>query len=230
MPRILRPEQHAAKRNDIVQTARHLVESKGYEQVSIQDVLDELGISKGAFYHYFDSKPALLEAIVLSMADEVRDLLEPITRETNGDAVFRLQQFVSALVTWKASQRGLLLALMKVWYSDDNALLRHKMRQAVTSIAAPKMAGIIRQGIHEGVFTVSCPDETAELLLCLLQHSAEAVGRLALSSCVAKMRVENTVTAYTEAIQRALGMPKGSFVLVDRRSLYRWFSSGDQSY
>jgi AcrR family transcriptional regulator len=32
-----------------------LVFTKGFEQMSIQDILDELHISKGAFYHYFDS-------------------------------------------------------------------------------------------------------------------------------------------------------------------------------
>ena len=30
------------------------MQAKGYEQMSIQDVLDEMGASRGAFYHYFD--------------------------------------------------------------------------------------------------------------------------------------------------------------------------------
>ena len=47
------------KRNEILDSARRLVYSKGYEQMTIQDILGELQISKGAFYHYFDSKGAL---------------------------------------------------------------------------------------------------------------------------------------------------------------------------
>jgi len=40
------------------------VYTTGFEQMSVQDILDELKISKGAFYHYFDSKLALLDGLV----------------------------------------------------------------------------------------------------------------------------------------------------------------------
>ena len=56
MARILKEEEHTAKRNEILDAALQLVYSKGYEKMTIQDILDQLQISKGAFYHYFDSK------------------------------------------------------------------------------------------------------------------------------------------------------------------------------
>ena len=57
------PTAHAVRRDEFVDAAQRLIQSPGYEQMSVQDVLDELGASKGAFYHYFDSKEALLEAV-----------------------------------------------------------------------------------------------------------------------------------------------------------------------
>ena len=42
---------------------QRLIATKGYAQLSIQDVIDELSSSKGAFYHYFDSKAALLDGV-----------------------------------------------------------------------------------------------------------------------------------------------------------------------
>jgi len=56
---------------EILDVAQRLVNTKGYEQMTIQDLLDELQISKGAFYHYFGSKQALLEAIIERIVDEV---------------------------------------------------------------------------------------------------------------------------------------------------------------
>jgi len=53
MPRVIKEEDYAARRNGILDAARQLVYTKGYEQMSIQDILDALKISKGAFYHYF---------------------------------------------------------------------------------------------------------------------------------------------------------------------------------
>ena len=70
MPRVVKEDDYAARRNEILAVARKLVYTKGYEEMSIQDILDEMKISKGAFYHYFDSKPALLEALIDRMGDE----------------------------------------------------------------------------------------------------------------------------------------------------------------
>lgn len=53
MPRVVKEEEYAVKCNEILDVAQHLVYTKGYQQMSIQDILDELKISKGAFYHYF---------------------------------------------------------------------------------------------------------------------------------------------------------------------------------
>lgn len=49
------------RKESILKTAERLFFEKGYEETSIQDILDALSISKGGFYHYFESKIALLE-------------------------------------------------------------------------------------------------------------------------------------------------------------------------
>lgn len=50
-------------RGQIVAAARKLFLKNGYAETSIDAVLKETGLSKGAFYHHYDSKRALLEAI-----------------------------------------------------------------------------------------------------------------------------------------------------------------------
>ena len=51
------------KRSSILETAERLFFEKGYEQTSIQDILDALSMSKGGFYHHFTSKEAILSEI-----------------------------------------------------------------------------------------------------------------------------------------------------------------------
>jgi AcrR family transcriptional regulator len=76
MPRTLNPETYALRRDAFVDAAQRLIQTKGYQQFSVQDVLDELDASKGAFYHYFDSKAALLDAVIDQMADAAAARLE----------------------------------------------------------------------------------------------------------------------------------------------------------
>src|SRR2546428_12809276 len=68
MARTVNATRHMVRRDAFLDVAQRLVQAKGYEAMSIQDVLDELEASKGAFYHYFDSKQALLEAVVERIA------------------------------------------------------------------------------------------------------------------------------------------------------------------
>jgi tetracycline repressor-like protein len=56
MARTLDPVAHAVRREAFLDAGQRLIATKGYTQLSIQDVLDELASSKGAFYHYFDSR------------------------------------------------------------------------------------------------------------------------------------------------------------------------------
>ena len=56
MARILKQDQYDARRNEILDMARHLIYTLGYDQMTIHDLLQELHISKGALYHYFASK------------------------------------------------------------------------------------------------------------------------------------------------------------------------------
>ena len=44
----------------IVDAAWHLFYRQGYDDTTIDDIIEESGTSKGSFYHYFEGKDALL--------------------------------------------------------------------------------------------------------------------------------------------------------------------------
>ena len=48
----------------ILDTAQHLFLEKGYENTTIQDIVNELGgLTKGAVYHHFKSKEEIMDAV-----------------------------------------------------------------------------------------------------------------------------------------------------------------------
>lgn len=63
MARTVNVVEQAARRDAILDAAQHRILAKGYERLTIQDILDDLEISKGAFYHYFESKLAVVGAL-----------------------------------------------------------------------------------------------------------------------------------------------------------------------
>ena len=219
---------HAVRRNEILDVARRLVDTKGYEQMTIQDILDDLRISKGAFYHYFDSKQALLEAMIERMGEGVEQLVLAIVHDPALPALEKLQRVFDMLNRLKTARKELFLPLLRVWYADDNAIVRQKLRVVWLKLVTPWYAAIIRQGIQEGVFTTSYPDQVGEVVLSLIWDLSDALGELLLSFKPERddmLRVESIFAAYTEALERVLGVSTGSLHLTDAETLKEWFVS-----
>src|SRR3984893_401653 len=126
MARAVNEQEYTGKRNGILDAMQRLVYTKGYGQMTIQDMLNDLQISKGAFYHYFDSKQAVLEALVERMGEEVVQLLFPIVHDPALPALEKLRQFFPTLAQWKTARKDFILALMHILYADDNAIFRQK--------------------------------------------------------------------------------------------------------
>ncbi|MFR5527352.1 MAG: TetR/AcrR family transcriptional regulator, partial [[Clostridium] innocuum] len=47
----------------ILEVSLALFNEKGYEKTTIQDIVNALGMSKGAIYHHFKSKDEIIEAL-----------------------------------------------------------------------------------------------------------------------------------------------------------------------
>jgi AcrR family transcriptional regulator len=226
MPRTLDPEAHAVRRDAFVDVAQGLIQTKGYEQLSIQDVLDEVGASKGAFYHYFDSKVGLLEAVVERMVVAATAEMEPIVADPNRTAVQKLNDVFSTLAQWKSDRRALVVALIEVWISDDNAIVREKLRKGTVAHVTPLLATIVRQGVEEGTFHTDSPAATARVLVSLIQGASDVATDLVIarkSGAISFDVVERTLTAYTSAYERVLGLPAGSWSMMDEATLHSWF-------
>src|SRR5258707_1666681 len=102
MARTVNPTLHTVRRDAFLDVAQRLVQTKGYEAMSIQDVLDELEASKGAFYHYFDSKQALLEAVVERFTDGAMASLAPVPNDPELPALRKLQKVFAGIASLKA--------------------------------------------------------------------------------------------------------------------------------
>jgi len=214
------------RRDAFLDVAQRLVQTKGYEAMSIQDVLTELEASKGAFYHYFDSKQALLEAVVERFADGAMAGLAPVLADPNLPALRKLEKVFAGIARWKADQKELVLAIMEVWNSDGNAIVREKLRRLTERIMVPLLSAVVRQGVNEGAFLVDSPNETATVLVSLMEGFQQQASDLFIArqaGTVTFEEVRRSVAANTEAFERILGVPKGSLTLTSEQTLHFWF-------
>ena len=226
MPRTLNAEVHQLKRDAFLDVAQQLILTKGYEQMTIQDVLDELETSRGALYHYFDSKQALLDGVVARFADMGMATIAPVLEDPSLPALRKLELIFAGIARFKAERKELVLAIMDVWLSDGNAVVREKVRRLSTRLLMPILSRVIRQGVEEGVISSGDPEETARVIVFLMLGYQDLAGQQFLARHAGTLSfgdVKRTNTAFTEAFERLLGVPAGSVALASEETLRIWF-------
>ncbi len=226
MARTIKEAEYAAKRSEILDAALRLVQTVGYEQMSIQDILDALQISKGAFYHYFASKQSLLEALVDRMGQLGAQVLLPIVEDPHLTAIEKLHRYFETSAQYKNMQKELILSLLRMWYTDDNAVVRQKLETAAYQFTGRQvLEPIIRQGIREGAFTTRYPAQTARIIVGIALTVSEALTGLLLSPRVdeaAVRELEIGMDAYLESVERILGAPQGSLTIFGQDAFKDW--------
>lgn len=225
MVRTVKEHEYAQRRNAILDATSKLLLSRGYEQMTILDIVEDLQISKGAFYHYFDSKQAAFSALIERMELELDQHLLPIVEDSALPALEKLQHFFDTLAGWKQQRLSVLLAVTRIWYNDDNAVVRSRLRRERRRHLAPLLATIIREGCLTGIFQTDAPFEMGEVVVSLILDLGDALAEVLLaggSGPEVVHQIEWTLSAYTQTLLRALGVPQGSLQLVDPKLLRQW--------
>jgi AcrR family transcriptional regulator len=95
MPRLATAEK-VQRRKRIIDAAWRCVARGGYRNLSVDDVCAEAGLSKGAFYTYFDQKQDLLVALLEDDAAGLSDLVSDAAGQAGG--IEQIRRFMAALV------------------------------------------------------------------------------------------------------------------------------------
>lgn len=216
---------------EFLQVAQVFFYTQGYEQTSVNEIINAVGVAKGTFYHYFDSKVDLLEALVENLIDglyaQALDGLEPMLADDTISGVEKLQRFFAHVGGWKAANRDFVWESVRVFYQDENVLLRTKMMETATARIGPLVAKIIEQGAKEGTFDVTYPEEVAQVVFTMNQVFSDTVARMMLSEerdQEALGHLERQLETYERSVERVLGAPSHSLHLIDPSLLKIWFT------
>jgi AcrR family transcriptional regulator len=219
------------RRSEILDVARRLFYRKGYEQTSVQDIITEIGIAKGTFYHYFCSKQDLLDAMIERMIEQTLQSLEPLVADDQLSALAKFERFFSDLADWKVENKAFFLDLMNTWYKDENAILRHKVKTTSIEKTMPLLVQIIEQGVAEGVFTADNPADMAEIVLQLGQSFSDTLAKIILNEAHnddTLAIIERKTIVYHHAIERTLNAPAGSIKLYDLDQVKPWLDDQEE--
>jgi AcrR family transcriptional regulator len=197
----------------LLDAAWELFATSGYDGTTIERIIDRVGVSKGAFYHYFSSKEEVLDAVIERMIARGFDAVAPLLSSRSLSAVEKLNAFLAESRKWRMANIGTVLAVADVLLRDENIIIRHKTDRQFIARAQPILSQIILQGVHEGLFDVTDSDESSLLLLNLMNLFAETQSRtlLQVGQIPQKLGIlQRRAKFFVDCIERILGAPRGS--------------------
>lgn len=209
------------RREEILTAARELFLQQGYDATTVNDVIQAVGISKGAFYHHFASKEEVLSALVWLMAEQGLAQQQPLFDRADLRPAAKIRTFFRNGQQFKKGQAATLRSLIEILYREENLRLRLRAAEQMTELLVPPLGKVLAEGVALGEFDLDDPEETARLILNLggLVHEAFAVAlRLSKSDHRAALRLlKKRAESYERAIERLLGVPKHSLSIIDAK-------------
>ncbi|MCJ7823309.1 MAG: TetR/AcrR family transcriptional regulator [Anaerolineales bacterium] len=221
-------KEYDVRRGEILTTAQDLFFSKGYEATTVQEIIDAVGIAKGTFYHYFDSKVDLLDALILSMTELQLQNAKSILDEGELNAAQKMELIFSDTVGWKTENSEFFLDILRTWYSDDNLVVRIKLSFQAKLTMRAVLAQIVRQGVDEGIFDTPYPERIGDVILDLLANTSEQlayslIGLQPQDYPLANLEEISAVNRHV--INLLLGAKPGTVQIYNPDQLKLWFES-----
>lgn len=223
MPRVIKHPD--IRRTELLDLALRRFLDRGYENVSLNDLIVAAGTSKGAFYHYFSSKEALVAALAERSATEAFELLRPVFDQPGSDALQRLNAGLRASFQVKM-QLGApeQIAAMVSLLRPDNQHLYRRITAIWEELFRPVLTALIAEGVAQGVFDTFDPEGVGDMiqgfaasmqgnLLSLLDASSSEAWTRAVDAAVTRQRLHGI------AIDRILGLPDGTIAVLDREQI-----------
>ena len=201
-----------SKKEQILDMSFSLFLEKGYDNTSISDILSKLDIARGTLYYHFESKEAIMDAIIERTAKK-------IVEEAKGIV---LQKGLSVhekifLLFYESSMRRLSGGELMIDYLNQpqNALFHEKSNRAFIQKISPILGDIISEGVKEGIFDNAFPYESAELILAMIMGFMDVPYENTNGN-----DLERRMESLLYNMERMLGAKEGSFAKLKELSLY----------
>lgn len=154
----------------IIEKAIELFEKKGFSTTSIQDIVDELGVTKGSFYYYFSSKEQLLMDIyneyITNLLDRQTKIIANKTLSPKEQLIEIIRLLIDDLI--ENGPRARIYFREMRHLSEDHINTIKKIRKQFRK----NIETVIRTGEKQGVFKDQLPaDILAFALLGLTNWS-----------------------------------------------------------
>ncbi|MBR3532769.1 MAG: TetR/AcrR family transcriptional regulator [Clostridiales bacterium] len=185
------------RKQELLQIAYRMFITRGYENTSVDEIIEEAGIAKGTYYYHFPSKEQTLEQVI----DMMLDAQEEHARAVMAADMPIPQKVVGVIASFRpdASETTITDAL----HAPENIVMHDKTERKLRERIVPIISELVEQGIEEGIFNCKDIPERVKIIIILASELFDAEGF-----------TQTDVKVFVDVIESILGAKPGTMAFI----------------
>ena len=185
------------RKQELLKIAYNMFLTKGYENTSVDDIINEAKIAKGTYYYYFESKEATLEEVINMMINE---------------EVESAKRFLNMPISIPEKLLGVITSLrpkideqeiQNILNKKANIVMHEKINNRVIEEAIPLLEQIVNEGIQSNIFNCNHINERLRMLKIMSNEIFNGD----------KFNI-NEVEVFIDTAEKMLGAKKGTLEFI----------------
>ena len=186
------------RKQELLKIGYNLFLTKGYENTSVDEIIEKAQIAKGTYYYHFQSKEQMLEEVIDMMIESEAETARGIITTDIPVA----QKIVGILTSMKPTEAE--EPIKNTLFQPENILMHYKVRQKLIDIITPILSEVIKEGVEEGIFECDNIAERVKMLL-IISDSTFNEGKFS----------QRDISVFIDMTEKLLGADSGTMSFID---------------
>ena len=149
------------RKKELLKIAYDMFLAQGYENTSVDEIIERAQIAKGTYYYHFQSKERMLEEVIDMMIDSEAKMAEQIIT-MDIPVPQKIVMMITSMKPTEAEQ-----PIKNALFQPENVLMHHKVRKKLITVITPLLSEVIKDGVNEGIFECDNITERVKMLLII---------------------------------------------------------------
>lgn len=149
------------RKKELLKIGYDMFITQGYENTSVDEIIERAQIAKGTYYYYFESKEQMLEEVIDMMIDSETEKAAQIIKMD----IPVPQKIVGIISSMKPSDAE--QPIKNALFKQENVLMHYKVRKKLINVVTPILSEVIKEGVEEGIFECDNIPERVKMLLII---------------------------------------------------------------
>ncbi len=147
------------RKQALLKIAYEMFLTKGYENTSVDEIIEKAEIAKGTYYYYFESKEQMLEEVIGMMIEAEEEKARMIL----GADIPVQQKLVGVIGSFRPETGE--MEISDALHRPENIIMHEKINERLMTAIVPLLSEIVEEGVRDGIFACGDIPERVKVIM-----------------------------------------------------------------